>query len=145
MSYGPTSVQEFISSIDKGEYVIPHFQRDFEWAPNMVSALFNSILQESYAGTVLIWLLGDPQRGREMWEPLWGAKKSNRPIKAVLDGQQRLSLKTLASKDGNASITTKHESQNASRKINKEEATGIAAGKVPAKQDVVQKAEKSLS
>ena len=84
-------MQEFISSIDRGEYVIPHFQRDFEWAPNMVSALFNSILQESYAGTVLLWHLGDPQREREMWEPLWGAKKSNRPIKAVLDGQQRLS------------------------------------------------------
>lgn len=91
MSHGNISVQEFISSIDKGEYVIPHFQRDFDWEPNMVSALFNSMLHESYAGTVLLWLLGDPERELKMWEPLWGAKKSDRPIKAVLDGQQRLS------------------------------------------------------
>ncbi|KUK43727.1 MAG: Uncharacterized protein XD72_1891 [Methanothrix harundinacea] len=91
MSHGNISVQDFISGIDKGEYVIPHFQRDFDWEPNMVSALFNSMLHESYAGTILLWLLGDPERELKMWEPLWGAKKSNRPIKAVLDGQQRLS------------------------------------------------------
>jgi septal ring factor EnvC (AmiA/AmiB activator) len=63
--------------------------------------------------------------------------------KSLSNGQQRLSLKTPASKDGDTSTTTKRESQNASRKINKEEVTGIAAGKIPAKQDVVQKAEKS--
>jgi len=91
MSHGNISAQEFISSIDKGEYVIPHFQRDFDWEPNMVSALFNSMLHESYAGTVLLWLLRDPERELEMWEPLWGADKSDKPIKAVLDGQQRLS------------------------------------------------------
>ena len=91
MSYGNVSVQEFISSIDKGEFVVPHFQRDFDWEPNMVSALFNSILHESYAGTLLLWLLRDPERELKMWEPLWGVKKSNKPIKAILDGQQRLS------------------------------------------------------
>jgi lipoprotein NlpD len=62
--------------------------------------------------------------------------------KSSFNGQQKLSLKTPVPKDADASITTKHESQKTPRKINKEEISGVAAGKVPMKQDVVQKAEK---
>ena len=91
MPHGNIPIQDFISSIEKGDYVIPHFQRPFDWEPSMVSDLFNSILHEYYAGTILLWALRDSERELGMWDSLWGAKKSENPMKAVLDGQQRLS------------------------------------------------------
>ena len=69
-------------------------------------------------------------------------KVPSKQEKSSLSGQQRLSLKTPASKEEDSSITSKRESQNAARKINQEEISGAAAGKVSTKQDVVQKAEK---
>jgi len=91
MAHENKSILEFIDEIKKGDYVIPHLQRDFEWKPNMVADLFKSILQDYYAGTVLLWALSDKERELEMWDPLWGAEKIQKPTKAILDGQQRLS------------------------------------------------------
>lgn len=91
MAHGNVSVRAFIKDIDNGDYVIPHFQRDFDWQPNMVSDLFQSILYDYYAGTILLWALQDEERKIEMWDPLWGTESSAKPSKAILDGQQRLS------------------------------------------------------
>ena len=91
MAHGPISISTFIEEIIKGDYVIPHFQRDFDWQPNMVSDLFKSILHDYYAGTILLWNLEDEERKLKMWDPLWGSEKNKKPTKAVLDGQQRLS------------------------------------------------------
>lgn len=84
-------VGDFVKEIKKGDYVIPHFQRDFDWKPNMVADLLKSIINNYYAGTILLWNLGDEERELKMWDPLWGSEKSDKPIKAILDGQQRLS------------------------------------------------------
>ena len=91
MSHANISVRDFINDISKGNYVIPHFQRDFNWQPNMVSDLFKSIINDYYAGTILLWSLDDKDRDLKMWDPLWGTNKSEKPTKAILDGQQRLS------------------------------------------------------
>lgn len=91
MAHENKSVKTFIDEIKKGDYVIPHLQRDFEWQPNMVSDLFKSILHDYYAGTILLWALSDKERELNMWDPLWGTEKRDKPTKAILDGQQRLS------------------------------------------------------
>lgn len=91
MAHENKPIKTFIDEIKKGDYVIPHLQRDFEWQPNMVSDLFKSILHDYYAGTILLWALGDTERQLKMWDPLWGTEKNEKPTKAILDGQQRLS------------------------------------------------------
>jgi uncharacterized protein with ParB-like and HNH nuclease domain len=91
MAHENLRIRNFIDEIEKGNYVIPHFQRDFDWKPNMVNDLFQSILHNYYAGTILLWNLQDSERELKMWDALWGAEKSERPTKAILDGQQRLS------------------------------------------------------
>ena len=44
-----------IDSLKKGHYVIPDFQRDFEWAPWDVLELIRSIFMDYYIGTLLLW------------------------------------------------------------------------------------------
>ena len=91
MGHEKIPISEFIEDIKRGEYVIPHFQRDFDWHPNMVADLFESILHNRYAGTILLWNLENIERELKMWDPLWGAEKGEKPTKAILDGKQRLS------------------------------------------------------
>lgn len=55
------------------------------------SELFISILQEYYTGLLLFWELNDHRAEQEQWDPVWGSTTAERPDKAVLDGQQRLS------------------------------------------------------
>jgi len=88
---GTESVKDLIESVDKGEYVIPYFQRGYEWQPRMVCDLFESILQDYYAGLILFWELDKEEVESEKWDPVWGAELDGPPDRAILDGQQRLS------------------------------------------------------
>lgn len=87
---GKASVRALVDNVHSGKYVIPHFQRGYEWQPSMVSDLFVSILQDYYAGLILFWELGKDRVGKEVWDPVWGAQNSKNPSLAILDGQQRL-------------------------------------------------------
>lgn len=88
---GTKQVNSLMKNINDGSYVIPYFQRGFEWEPSMVSELFESILQNYYTGLLLFWNLDDENASAEHWDPVWGATASDEPEKAILDGQQRLS------------------------------------------------------
>lgn len=88
---GTKEVRSLMQNVDDGSYVIPYFQRGFEWEPSMVSELFESILQNYYTGLLLFWDLDDENAAAEHWDPVWGARSNEEPEKAVLDGQQRLS------------------------------------------------------
>lgn len=88
---GTMPVRVLMNDVASGEYVIPYFQRGFEWEPSMVSELFISILQDYYTGLLLFWELNDHRAEQEQWDPVWGSTTAERPDKAVLDGQQRLS------------------------------------------------------
>ncbi|WP_115864982.1 DUF262 domain-containing protein [Halorussus litoreus] len=88
---GTKPVRVLMSDVASGDYVIPYFQRGFEWEPSMVSELFISILQDYYTGLLLFWELDNHRAEQEEWDPVWGATAAYRPNKAVLDGQQRLS------------------------------------------------------
>ncbi len=88
---GTLSVGKLLESVDQGNYVIPYFQRGFEWEPGLVCDLFESILQEYYTGLILLWELNRNQAENEKWDPLWGSRLKGVPEVAILDGQQRLS------------------------------------------------------
>lgn len=87
---GKHTIQDLVSRVHDGAYVIPHFQRGYEWRPRMVCDLFESILQNYYSGLLLFWELDSEEANKQMWDPVWGAQKSERPSIAILDGQQRL-------------------------------------------------------
>ena len=44
---GTKNVSELMKDVDSGGFVIPYFQRGFEWEPSMASELFQSILSLS--------------------------------------------------------------------------------------------------
>ena len=88
---GKTKVENLLQAVHEGDYVIPYFQRGYEWEPTMVSDLIISILQDYYAGLLLFWELDADKSEKQVWDPVWGAKRGNHPTKAILDGQQRLS------------------------------------------------------
>jgi len=85
------SVGELLEGIDNGEFVIPYFQRGFEWEPNMVRELLVSIISDYFAGLILLWQLDPEKVKNEKWDPIWGANIGKYVNYAVLDGQQRLS------------------------------------------------------
>jgi len=87
---GRASVENLVKAVNNGLYVIPYFQRGYEWHPNMVSDLFQSIIQDYFAGLILFWGLSDERVENQVWDPVWGAKSNSHPEKAILDGQQRL-------------------------------------------------------
>jgi len=87
---GTVSVEKLLESVHDGSYVIPYFQRGFEWQPKMVCELLESILQDYYAGLLLFWELNPEGAQREKWDPIWGAELKGTPKQAILDGQQRL-------------------------------------------------------
>lgn len=87
---GTESIEKLLGSVYDGSYVIPYFQRGFEWQPNMVCDLIESILQKYYTGLILLWDLKPEEAKNEEWEPIWGAELKGDPKNAILDGQQRL-------------------------------------------------------
>jgi len=88
---GIEKVEDLLKYVGNGSYVIPYFQRGFEWEATMVCDLIESILQNYYTGIILLWDLNTEDAKSEKWDPVWGAKLKNTPQKAILDGQQRLS------------------------------------------------------
>lgn len=87
---GTEKVEDLLKNVDSGSYVIPYFQRGFEWQPSMVADLIESILENYYAGLLLFWELKQEQARTEKWDPIWGAILKGTPQMAILDGQQRL-------------------------------------------------------
>ncbi len=80
-----------ITWLKEGNFVIPDFQRDFEWRPWDISALMRSIFLDYYIGSLLLWKGKKETFNTFSCEPVYGYKndKDNRQY-IVLDGQQRL-------------------------------------------------------
>tara|TARA_B100001013_G_C24487642_1_gene393875 strand:+ start:171 stop:524 length:354 start_codon:yes stop_codon:yes gene_type:complete len=94
------SLNTLISRLKEGRFVIPDFQRDFEWKPWDIKDLMRSIFLDYYIGSLLLWkgtrenfeslsceiIYGfDNKTGQLSWD--YGQGK---PEHIVLDGQQRL-------------------------------------------------------
>ena len=84
------SLTILINRLREGRYVIPDFQREFEWKPWDIRELLRSIFLDYYIGSLLLWK-GAPETFDALaCEPLYGFKGSDDPTHIVLDGQQRL-------------------------------------------------------
>lgn len=94
------SLNTLIGRLKEGRFVIPDFQRDFEWRPWDIKELMRSIFLDYYIGSLLLWkgkkenfealsceiLYGfDNTKGQQPWNYSKGT-----PEHIVLDGQQRL-------------------------------------------------------
>ena len=94
------SLNTLINHMKEGRFVIPDFQREFEWRPWDINALIRSIFLDYYIGSLLLWR-GTKKNfddlsceilygfGNTKEKQRWDYKGGN-PEHIVLDGQQRL-------------------------------------------------------
>lgn len=79
-----------IEDLKKGQFVIPDFQRDFEWKPWDVLELVKSIFMDYYIGTLLLWKGSKDNFKMLSCTPIETFEGKLDPQHIVLDGQQRL-------------------------------------------------------
>ena len=91
-----TNLSGIIYEIRKGYFVIPNFQREFEWDPSHVRELIRSIFLDYYIGSLLLWKCEDNIFEALACEAIYGFEEKGEPLKIVLDGQQRLTAMYLA-------------------------------------------------
>ena len=84
------SLATLINRLREGRYVIPDFQREFEWESKDIRELMRSIFLDYHIGSLLLWK-GKPGNFEALaCEPVYGAKATGEETHIVLDGQQRL-------------------------------------------------------
>jgi hypothetical protein len=84
------SLTSLVGRLKEGRFVIPDFQREFEWEPWDIAALMRSIFLDYYIGSLLLWK-GKPENFKALaCEPIYAFQGSGSPEHIVLDGQQRL-------------------------------------------------------
>jgi len=94
------SLIQLLDDLKKGCFVIPDFQREFEWQPWDVKDLIRSIFLDYYIGSLLLWKGKKDNYKALSCEILYGYNdeqthhsweyERGRPQHIVLDGQQRL-------------------------------------------------------
>lgn len=84
------SLNTLIGHLKEGRFVIPDFQRDFEWKPWDIRDLMRSIFLDYYIGSFLLWKGDRPNFTALACEPIYGYAGDGKPEHIVLDGQQRL-------------------------------------------------------
>jgi len=94
------SLNSIISMLRDGRFVIPDFQRDFEWKPWDINELIKSIFLDYYIGSLLLWKGKKDNFEALSCETIYGfgnvqgvspwTKEKSHPEFIVLDGQQRL-------------------------------------------------------
>ena len=97
------TIREALESITSHEYVLPAIQREFVWSTEQICALFDSLMQGYPVGEFLFWRIApeysakyrcydfvrDYHQRNAPHCPDLGIL-TNKPLTAVLDGQQRL-------------------------------------------------------
>jgi len=68
-----------VRRLGEGRFVIPDFQRDFEWVPWDISALMRSIFRDYYIGCLLLWRGTEGNFENLACEPLYGHQGPQRP------------------------------------------------------------------
>ena len=97
------TIKEALDSIASHEYVLPAIQREFVWRPEQVCNLFDSVMQGYPFGEFMFWRIEAQNAGQYRWyDFVREYHQSNnphcpelgpihdKPLTAVLDGQQRL-------------------------------------------------------
>lgn len=93
MDWGTTDkvkLANLIAKIEKGELLLPDFQRDYGWGEGQITSLIATLLAQYPAGSLMFW---NTKRDTVKTRTIDGApddsKGGNQPT-LVLDGQQRL-------------------------------------------------------
>ncbi|MBW4444158.1 MAG: DUF262 domain-containing protein [Plectolyngbya sp. WJT66-NPBG17] len=84
------SLNLLISRLKEGRFVIPDFQREFEWRPWDIRDLMRSIFLDYYIGSLLLWKGKTENFNALSCEPVYGYQGTASKEYIVLDGQQRL-------------------------------------------------------
>jgi hypothetical protein len=84
------SLTTLVSRLKEGRFVIPDFQREFEWKPWDIRDLMRSIFLDYYIGSLLLWKGKTENFEALACEPIYGYRGDGDPEHIVLDGQQRL-------------------------------------------------------
>jgi hypothetical protein len=84
------SLNTLIGRIREGRFVIPDFQREFEWKASDIRQLMKSIFLDYYIGSLLLWKGKKENFEALSCEPIYGLEGNGSPEHIVLDGQQRL-------------------------------------------------------
>jgi hypothetical protein len=84
------SLNTLINYLREGRFVIPDFQREFEWKPWDIRELMRSIFLDYYIGSLLLWKGKTENFEALSCEPVYGYQGTGKPEYIVLDGQQRL-------------------------------------------------------
>ena len=84
------SLTTLVGRLREGRYVIPDFQREFEWKPWDIRELVRSIFLDYYIGSLLLWKSKPESFTALACEPIYGYGGEGKPEHIVLDGQQRL-------------------------------------------------------
>ncbi len=97
------TIKEALDSIASHEYVLPAIQREFVWRPEQVCNLFDSVMQGYPFGEFMFWRVEAQNSGQYRWYDFVREyhQRNNphcpelgpihdKPLTAVLDGQQRL-------------------------------------------------------
>lgn len=84
------SLITLIGRLREGRYVIPDFQREFEWKPWDIRELMRSIFLDYYIGSLLLWKGKRESFEALACEPIHGFNGDGDATHIVLDGQQRL-------------------------------------------------------
>ena len=84
------SLMVLVNRLREGRFVIPDFQREFEWKPWDISELMRSIFLDYFIGSLLLWKGKKDNFESLACEPIYGFQGQGSPEHIVLDGQQRL-------------------------------------------------------
>lgn len=84
------SLTTLVGRLREGRFVIPDFQREFEWKPWDIGELMRSIFLDYYIGSLLLWKGKKENFAALACEPIYGYQGTGAPEHIVLDGQQRL-------------------------------------------------------
>ena len=84
------SLNTLLNRLKEGRFVIPDFQREFEWKPWDISELMRSIFLDYYIGSLLLWKGKRENFDALSCEPIYGYQGIANQEYIVLDGQQRL-------------------------------------------------------
>ena len=84
------SLAVIVNRLREGEFVIPDFQREFEWKPWDIRELMRSIFLDYYIGSLLLWKGPRGSFQSLAGESLYGFPGHGDRRYIVLDGQQRL-------------------------------------------------------
>lgn len=85
-----TSLGTLLGWLKEGRYVVPDFQREFEWQPWDIRDLVRSIFLDYFIGSLLLWEGKKENFEALSCQPIYGHSGSGKPLLIVLDGQQRL-------------------------------------------------------